>query len=38
MTSIEKRLTQADIFYQNDEPELALEILNEVITDIVSLE
>lgn len=33
MSSIEKRLTQADIFYQNDEPELALEILNEVITD-----
>ena len=28
-----KKLNQAEIFYQNYEPELALDILNEVISD-----
>lgn len=33
MSIIEKKLTQAEIFCQNYEPELAISILNEVITD-----
>jgi len=33
MSSIEKKLTQAEIFYQNNEPGLAIDILNEVISD-----
>ena len=36
MPSIEKKLTQAEIFCQNYEPELAISILNEVISDINS--
>ena len=36
MSIIEKKLTQAEIFYQNNEPELAFNILNEVISDSVS--
>ena len=33
MSIIEKKLTQAEIFCQNYEPELAISILNEVIAD-----
>ena len=33
MPTIEKKLNQAEIFYQNYEPALALDILNEVISD-----
>ena len=36
MSIMEKKLTQAEIFYQNNEPELALNILNEVISDSFS--
>ena len=38
MSIIEKRLIQAEIFYQNIEPELAMSILNKVIPDSLAIE
>ena len=36
MSIIERKLIQAEIFCHNNEPKLALNILNEVISDSVS--